>query len=351
MEVVAEIRYDRGNQIGIGQGMNSLVYLADDPQLGGQLAVKEIEKNKFGNDIARYFAEAQVMFATAHPNIVPIQYACQTASHIVLAMPYFVKGSLASRICDVPIPINEVIRIAQGVLHGLARIHGEGFIHFDLKPSNVLFDDIDAPMVSDFGQTRRVLANGVVQVPPMYANAVPPEVWASGVGSALSDIYQAGLLLYRAVNGDPLYRSQFANLDDATVRKRVIAGKLPGRKLFLPHVSKRFRTIVRKALSPDPSHRYQSAVELASAIARIPRGLNWRTTRQGAGELSWQAERLGKTDLEVELVVSTNSRWEVRVWTVDGNNRRAKNRLDHWRTDLTHADAMQHLSGLFARLV
>jgi serine/threonine protein kinase len=185
----------------------------------------------------------------------------------------------------------------------------------------------------------------------MYAHAVPPEVWTSGVGSALSDIYQAGLLLYRAVNGDSLYSSQVANLDDATVRQRVVAGKLPDRQLFLPHVPKRVKTIIRKALSLDPSRRYQSAAELASAIARIPRGLNWQASRKGVGELSWRAERTGKTDLEVDLVAMPNNRWDVRVWTVDGNIRRAKSRLQYWRADLTRSDAMQHLSGLFAQLV
>jgi serine/threonine protein kinase len=244
-----------------------------------------------------------------------------------------------------------VIRIAQGVLQGLVRIHRAGFIHFDLKPSNVLFDNVDAPMVADFGQSRRILANGVVQVPPMYCHAIPPEVWTAGVGSTLSDIYQAGLLLYRAVNGDPMYSAQFANLDDATVRQRIIAGKLPDRKLFLPHVSKRLRTIIRKALSVSPSQRYQSAAELSSAVARVQPGINWRTTQKGNGELSWQAERLGKADLEVELVASGNGGWHVRVWTVDRNTRRAKNRPNYWRTDLMHTDAMQHLKGLFASLV
>src|ERR1700681_3687670 len=113
MQVVAEIQYDRGNQIGVGQGMNSMVFLANDPQLGGQFAVKEIQKIKFGNDIDSYFAEAQTMFATANPSIVPIQYACQTTTHVALAMPYFANGSLAPRICDGPITIRGLIRMAQ----------------------------------------------------------------------------------------------------------------------------------------------------------------------------------------------------------------------------------------------
>ena len=172
--------------------MNSTVYLAYDPQLGGRFAAKEVQKCRFGKDIARYFSEAQVMFATSHPNVVPIQYACQIASHVVLAMPYFARGSLAFRISCSPITTRELIRVAQGVLHGVTRIHIAGFIHFDLKPSNVLFGNTDAPLVADFGQTRKILSNGIVQVPPMYRTGVPPEIWTSGVGTAMNDIYQGG---------------------------------------------------------------------------------------------------------------------------------------------------------------
>jgi len=55
MEILAEIRYERGNQIGIGQGMNSTVFLATDPQLQGPIAVKEIPKSRLGNSVPRYF--------------------------------------------------------------------------------------------------------------------------------------------------------------------------------------------------------------------------------------------------------------------------------------------------------
>ena len=96
MEVVAEIRYDRQHQIGAGEGLNSKVFMALDQQLGGQLIAKEIDKSRFGN-VTQYFEEAKAMFASAHQNVVPIQYACETASHVVLAMPYYANGSLNGR--------------------------------------------------------------------------------------------------------------------------------------------------------------------------------------------------------------------------------------------------------------
>ena len=56
--------------------MNSKVYLADDHQLGGKVAAKEIEKFRFANPV-NYFQEAQAMFAVAHDHVVDVQYACK----------------------------------------------------------------------------------------------------------------------------------------------------------------------------------------------------------------------------------------------------------------------------------
>ena len=138
MKVYGTISYTKIMQIGLGQGMNSEVFLADDPQLGGKVAAKEIEKIYFANPNS-YFTEAQTMFAVAHDNVVAVQYACQTPTTISLVMPYFKHGSLADRIQNTPLQLSEVLRVTQGVLAGLAHIHLARFIHFDVKPSNVLF--------------------------------------------------------------------------------------------------------------------------------------------------------------------------------------------------------------------
>lgn len=349
MDIRAEITYTRRYQIGVGQGMNSEVYNGFDPQLGCELAVKEIDKANFGGDIARYYEEAQAMFATAHRNIVPIRWACQSASHIVLGMPFYAKGSLASRIAIGPITTRELIRIGLGILHGVTQIHNAGYIHFDLKPSNVLFDDIDDPLVADFGQARKILPGGAVSVPAMYSWAMPPETLSHGAGSNLGDIYQLGLLFYRAINGNGLYEMQFAGIDDATMTRRVIGGKLPDRGLFLPHIPKSVKRIIRAALKVNPADRYQSADELSVALGRVPKGLDWQTGIDPSGEMSWRAVRPGRTDLEVRLL-KTGGAWDVRAWTVSGGARRATGSSALNRSGMDYGAAMSHLTGVFARL-
>ena len=229
MQVVAELRYQRLQQIGVGEGMNSEVYLSHDPQVGGQVAVKEIPKSRFGNVVSLYFQEAQAMFAVAHSNVVPVQYGCETTEHVVLAMPYFANGSLAKRIATGPLSLDTVLHVAQGILSGVARIHQLGFLHLDIKPANVLFSSTWAPLISDFGQSRE-MTSGTANVSAMYFHAMPPETLNQLVATIQSDIYQVGLLLYRAVNGEPFYQKQVVGKTDQELMKEIAKGKFPDRE-------------------------------------------------------------------------------------------------------------------------
>lgn len=187
MKVLGSLEYDKQTRIGVGQGQNSEVWCAHEPQLGGQVAVKEIPQANLGNTAADFFAEAQTMFCAAHPNVVPLRYACIAGANVGLVMPYFSKGSLLDRIRQAPLRVSEVRRVGQEILAGVGRIHSAGSIHFDLKPSNVLFADDDVAMVADFGQARKFNpSTGAVQVPPLYDDAMPPETLRLGVGTIQS---------------------------------------------------------------------------------------------------------------------------------------------------------------------
>jgi eukaryotic-like serine/threonine-protein kinase len=349
MRVLGSISYVKVQPIGVGQGMNSEVYLVDDPQLGGRVAVKEIDKSKF-LDPAAYFDEAQAMFQVSHENVVAIQYACETATTISLAMPYYQKGSLADRIDDRPLKLSEVQRVIQGVLAGLAYIHSRGYIHFDVKPSNVLFSDTDKPMVADFGQSRTISSSGAVTVPRLYLNAQPPETLTTGVATTLADIYHVGLLLYRALNGNDFFTSQIPS-DPALRAARICSGKFPDRQRFMPHVPKSIRRLVRKALRVDPAQRFQTATEMEDALGRVSLGLDWSVEPLTVGGFRWRASRDGHPDLVVELE-NGGGTWEVQTFTERiGEPRRAKGQSENWRSGLNLEDAHAHLKEVFERLL
>jgi|HubBroStandDraft_6_1064221.scaffolds.fasta_scaffold03528_9 serine/threonine protein kinase len=348
MQVVGSISYTKLQQIGVGQGMNSEVYLADDPQLGGQVAAKEIAKSQFTN-AANYFAEARAMFKVAHDNVVAVQYACQTSNLISLVMPYYQKGSLADRIQDRPLQLSEVLRVTHGVLAGLAQIHLAGFIHFDVKPSNVLFSNTNRPLVADFGQSRAISANGVVTVPKLYLVSQPPETVKTGVATSLADIYHVGLLMYRALNGDRFFTTQTPPTQ-ALLQAMISAGKFPDRNKFMPHVPSRIRALVRKALRINPADRFQTATNMADVLSRVDVAVDWAIEPLPPDGFRWRALRPGQCDLIVELT-EQNGLWAVETFTErTGEPRRAKNKTENWRRDLSLNDAYAHLKNVFERL-
>lgn len=348
MDVLAEIRYRKIRPIGVGEGMNSEVFLAFDPQLNAEIAVKEIQKASLGNSPARYFAEAGLMFASTHPHVVPPLYGCHTANQISVAMPFYQRGSLKARIAAGPLPTKECLRIAHGLLLGLTQIHLKKILHLDLKPSNILFDEIDRPRVADFGQARSVDAAGVVTAPRMYRLAFPPETLQTSKATVQSDIYQVGLLLYRCVNGNPHYQSQIpANADLAA---RILGGRFPDRKSFLPHVPKRLRTLIRKALEINPADRYHSASEMSDALAKVRVTLDWSVAISPNGGTLWRASRSQKPDIVVQLLPSLPSKWCTEVSTSRNGGMRAKHPGRYRREGLTRKEADDHLKMVFAEL-
>lgn len=347
MRVAATLEYVKGAQIGAGEGMNSEVYLAHDPQLGGEVVVKEIPISSFGNSVNRYFAEAQAMFASTHQNVVPVHYAGTAGSNICITMPYFAGGSWAKQLAAGPVPVSSVVRIGQDVLAGLAHIHIAGYVHCDVKPSNVLLSKTGRGLVSDFGQSRSIGPNGTINSPSMYWACVPPEAYGSAV-TLLADVYQTGLLLYRAVNGEQEWARQIkpvaSKIDDA-----IKQGRFPDRKFFLPHVPDRLRRAIRKALSIDPKERHQSAVEFADDLGHVAPVLDWSCRAALTGATIWTAERGPRPRLVVELQPS-GSKWDVQVFTDGNGKRRGREKTSAWKAALSLEDARRHLREVFKTL-
>src|SRR5262249_37216873 len=96
----------------------------------------------------RFSQEAKVMAALRHPHIIPIHEISESQGIIYFSMDYMTSGSLASRL-----PSSS--QVAVGLIETVARTihfaHTQNVIHCDLKPSNILLDDLDRPLVSDFG--------------------------------------------------------------------------------------------------------------------------------------------------------------------------------------------------------
>lgn len=347
MLVVKDLKYEPIRQIGVGAGMNSTVFEARD-ELGRIVAVKVIKKAHLDRQrVTDYFAEAKRMSEAQHENVVPIITAASNAHEVDLMMPLYHRGSASDRIHGGPMALKEARRVALGMLQGLASIHVANILHFDLKPSNVMFGENDQPLVADFGQARMVGPLGTAATPPMYQHGFPPEMFNNGEGTPESDVYLAGLTLYRLLNGDQFFYGQLARQVvkfGGNLHACIAAGALVDLTHFQAHVPKRVRTIVRAAMAVDPRRRYSTANQMADALGQWTVPTDW-TMEHVIGGLQWRGTHPTRKTVVVNgLQDGGSARWSVSVHTLgDAGILRPKGRREFWRNDLTSKQVEEHL--------
>lgn len=352
MEICSQIKVNIIKQIGNGQGRNSEVYLAYDPQLDGEVALKVIPLASF-RDPSEYYREAKIIYQNRSPRVVPIQYACCGSDSIRIVMPYFQNGSLQDRLDQGPLTTRQLIVLSDQFLNGVHHVHSQGYIHFDIKPTNILINNDQSALLADFGQTMPVNALGVANIPPLYCCHFPPEACDYRAATKQADLYQVGLTLYRMCNGNKFYYSQAPSVQNPiefdALRDLIRTSKFPRRDLFLPHVPTRLRTIIRKLLKIDPAQRYQTALDLKNDLGQIAYLLDWQYQELTNG-IRWSMTKEGHIH-EIILLLTSKTNWTVEGYTIRESDgvRRRKN---HWFGGpfRTFKKATEFVSGLFRQM-
>ena len=151
------------------------VYRALDPNLDRPVALK-ILPDTFAHDpdrLARFEREAKTLAALNHPNIAQI-YGLEKADHVRALVMELVEGpTLADRIAQGPIPVNEALRIARQIAEALETAHELGIVHRDLKPANIKVRPDGTVKVLDFGLAKAMDPAGT-QVRPRVRPPIPP---------------------------------------------------------------------------------------------------------------------------------------------------------------------------------
>lgn len=325
----AEIDFTCGTEIG-AEGKNSRVFLATDHQLDAEIVVKRIERSSFKNE-DEFFAEARRLYDARHAHVVPVKFACKTDDHVFIAMPFYSGGSVQALLKKRHVTVREIVRFGLHFLTGIHHIHTRGLIHFDVKPSNVLIDGSGKASLTDFGLSRYVDEYGLAEQDVMYVLHRPPEALLYDKLSPAADIYQAGLTLYRMATGAQALEAQWGTVDQAEALKRVIAGRLPDRRAmaYPAHIPSRLRTAIRKALEPDPEHRYGTVLELANALGAVDEWLDWRYEAEEGGGLERWWCRSATHEKLITLRELSRTAYEVRAETLrlDNGSKRSSHKL------------------------
>src|SRR5437763_11365542 len=280
----------------LGRGGMGAVYLAEQPGLGREVAIKELVPSAAADPTAlkRFLQEAQVVARFSHPNLVQLHDMEQigAANYIVLE---FVRGkSLRDWLNKGEIPMPQVFAVMHGVLQALDYAHRHAIVHRDMKPENVLISDEGNVKVADFGIARltdesappgsTATKTGTTVGTPQYMS---PEQVASSKVDGRSDLYSAGIMFYELIVGQPPFTATEADGPFTLMAKHVQAPPKPP-SVHKPGLDMRLEEIILKALSKRPEDRYQSGQEFDEAMSKVADRLclGWQRSLEPGADLT-----------------------------------------------------------------
>jgi hypothetical protein len=255
-------RYEIRRELGRG-GMAS-VYLAYDPRIQRQVAIKVLPR-QFTHDpryLDRFRQEARMIAALEHPAIVPIHDFGEENDAPYLVMRYMAGGSLRDRLSGAPLTIEEIVPALERLAQALDHAHELGIVHRDLKPSNILFDYEGRPYLADFGIARMAEASHTMTIVGTPAYMSPEQVESEVKLDGRSDIYALGVILYELLTGRQPYTAE----TPTGQMLMHITKPIPNILEANPDLPLGIQQVIEKAMAKDREERYQSAAELATAV-------------------------------------------------------------------------------------
>ncbi|MFC4661761.1 serine/threonine-protein kinase [Oceanobacillus aidingensis] len=306
-QIQANLTLDPWKEIG-SEGKNSKAWITRDRQLDQVLILKGITKESLERqNIEDYYSEAKMLNESKHPHIMPVHYAAEDDSMIYIAMPYYQNGSLNALMDTEFLSVKDIIKYSLDFLSGLLFIHIKGLLHLDIKPSNIIIDDTDRAILTDFGLSKHLNEHGFASQDYQYKVHRSPESYISPDKSILDDIYQAGLTMYRMCNGNTQFkdqRSQFPNNND--LKEATQKGKFPDRNYYLPHIPKKLKSIINKMTHKDATKRYRNVLNVINDLSKVEENLNWRFNKVESSENSILTFDEEKSILNVNIELVKN---------------------------------------------
>jgi serine/threonine-protein kinase len=252
----------------IGQGGMAKVYLAyDQRRHDTKVAIKVLRPelaSRLGGE--RFVREIRITAQLQHPNILPVFDSGESEGNPYFVMPYVEGETLENRLRKSgPLPIDEAVSIAAEVADALAYAHERGFVHRDVKPSNIMIAHGHA-MLADFGIARAIDAATDVQLTETglaigTASYMSPEQSRGQPVDGRSDIYALACVLYETLAGSPPFTGSAR-----VVLARHTADTAPSLRVVRDAVPEAVERVIFKAMAKIPADRYASAAAFRDAL-------------------------------------------------------------------------------------
>ena len=255
-EIVAEI----------GRGGMATVYKAYHAATDRHVAVKVIQIAVADNQefLTRFEREAKLVAGLQHIHILPVFDYGQHEGTAYLVMPLIETGTLKRAMQAEKLDLRENVRIFAQIADAVGYAHEKGILHRDIKPDNVLLDDRNNVLLSDFGIARAAastsnLTGDKLIGTPLYMS---PEQGQGITVTRESDIYSLGVMLFEMLTG---YVPYHADSPIAVIVQHV-SGAIPSACEQNPNLPTAVDDVIEKALAKRPADRFESATEMAQAL-------------------------------------------------------------------------------------
>jgi eukaryotic-like serine/threonine-protein kinase len=257
----------------LGQGAQGLVFLANDTQLDRLVAIKVLHSHS-----PESAQEAKIVSRLQHPNIVALYDTLLHNGHPCLVFEYVNGQTLAQLIArDGAIPPVRAVEIICGLLEGLAYAHGEGLIHRDIKPHNVMLDEHDRPRLMDFGIAAKRGSKEVGMIGTVGYMA--PEMMQNLPVDAEADVFAVGMTLYQMLTGRPAAEGESVY----TILHRIANEPFVPPSSLKNSVDEKLDHLVMVALFKNPQERYQDARAMLLAMREWLGGQNQQDGVESSG--------------------------------------------------------------------
>jgi Tol biopolymer transport system component len=265
----------------IGEGGMGEVYQATDTNLARQVAIKVLPASVASDPerLARFDREAKTLAALNHPNIAQIHGLEKSAGTIALVMELVEGPTLADRIAQGAIPVDEALPIAKQIAEALEAAHEQGIIHRDLKPANVKVRPDGTVKVLDFGLAKALEPTGAMspemsQAPTITTPAMTQAGMILGTAAYMSpeqakgrtvdkrsDVWAFGAVFYEMLTGTRAFDAEDVSETLAAVlRAEVNWTPLP------KELSPALRTFLVRCLQKDPKQRVHDIADVRLAL-------------------------------------------------------------------------------------
>jgi branched-chain amino acid transport system substrate-binding protein len=256
----------------VGRGGMGTVYLAHDPFLQRRVAVKVLAPHLVWQPglIERFLREARAAARLKHPNIVTIYDVGQEGDTYYFVMEYVEGPSLATALRQRgPMSPEGAVRLLRRLASALDYAHGEGLVHRDVKPGNVLLGPGGEPALGDFGIARaaedaRLTTTGTLVGTPEYMS---PEQARGDEVDHRTDLYSLAIVAYELLGGQPPFGGStphgvlYRQVHEPPPPLRPARAEGPA---WPPAVD----AVLQKALAKDPGERYETAAAFVAALAQ-----------------------------------------------------------------------------------